>query len=509
MYQNQVLFFHDLEGQMPKKRKSQKKPQQKNYSTITQHKLKGKKLIPPIYQIGNQENVSWMNDRLPEMLWAILLITHLPRDYALNVFRQVAKYIDDLPEDGKFGDVTHTGISTLPPEHQDAVLSIIVAHPEQRGILASLLLLDNLPSREAWVKALSTDKADDDWQLLMSAVAHTLGHQTQEATDCRWVKVICALLAEKIKIALETREESEHSVKKILYYPDHGDPSEARASIRDTEMMLNQIYPNQYKWSAKFWSECLAKTSCFRFNSNFTKENVVAGTTIEHFAEVRDLFFEHTHKTQTTSSVDARHDTVFGTGLYCIGFLQELLPIGSCNLISARTNLRTIAECYITLAYLAKKDDAQLWQSYRIYGVGQAKLAFLKLDESTDEPSYVNVQTLEQLANEDMWQEYLNIDLGHWDNTDLRKMSIEAGVKDVYDQFYGWTSTFAHGHWGAIRDTVFETCGNPLHRFHRIPRQSARSLPDVVPDACELVDKILEVAAQLYPDFPHRVTLKI
>ena len=230
---------------------------------------------------------------------------------------------------------------------------------------------------------------------------------------------------------------------------------------------------------------------------------------MERFNEVWDFLVKHTHNTQTTSGVDAQHDTVFGMGFYCLRLLQELLPIGSCNSISARTILRTIAECYITLAYLVKKNDVELWQSYRIYGAGQAKLAFLKLDESTDEPSYVNVQTLEQLANEDMWQEYLNIDLGHWDNTDLRKMSIEAGVKDVYDQFYGWTSTFAHGHWGAIRDTVFDTCGNPLHRFHRIPLQSVRPLPDVIPDACELIDKILELVSQLYPDFPHRITLKI
>jgi hypothetical protein len=196
-------------------------------------------------------------------------------------------------------------------------------------------------------------------------------------------------------------------------------------------------------------------------------------------------------------------------GLYCLGLLKELLQVGSPHSISARTTLRTIAECYITLAYLAKKNDAELWQSYRVYGAGQAKLAFLKLDESAHEPSYVDVQTLEQLANEDMWQEFLNIDLGHWDNTNLRKMSVEARVKDVYDQFYDWTSTFAHGHWGAIRDTVFETCINPLHRLHRIPRQSARTLPDAIPDACQLVDKILEVISQFYPDFPHRVTIEI
>ena len=292
-------------------------------------------------------------------------------------------------------------------------------------------------------------------------------------------------------------------------YPNHEDPCMMGGSIRASETALSIPNSKPTEWVEKFWNECLNKTSCFPLNTNFTIGGLSTGTTMEQLGKVHNLLFQHVHETQATSGIDSRHDTVLGIGLYCLGLLQELLRVGNCSSISARASLRTIVECYITLTYLVKKNNAELWQSYRVYGAGQAKLAFLKLDESTDEPNYVDIQTLEQVANEDMWQEFLNIDLGHWDNTNLRQMSIEAGVKDIYDRFYDWTSTFAHGHWGAIRDTVFDTCGNPLHRLHRIPRQSSRALPDVVPDACELVDKVLEIVSQLYPDFPHRVTLKI
>ena len=99
------------------------------------------------------------------------------------------------------------------------------------------------------------------------------------------------------------------------------------------------------------------------------------------------------------------------------------------------------------------------------------------------------------------------VGLGHWEKSNTRKMSEEAGVKDFYDRFYGWTSTYSHGHWGAIRDTVFDTCGNPLHRLHRIPRASPHSLPDVMPDAAACMDKILGIISSCYPDFPHRVTI--
>lgn len=488
------------------KKRSRKRQQQKKYSTIQNHKHQGKKLISTWRQISNLQPSSWMNERLPDMLWAILLVKLLPRKQALNVFRLIIKYIDTLPKDEKFGDITHTGLAKLPSKQLDDVLSIITFRQEHKQALTYLLSLDELPAKEAWAKMLETDETHSDWEPLMIAVAHTLDHQSQESTDCRWLRLMCAMVGYELMLPPE-------EIEGLIYYPNHGDLREVRPTIRSLEIICeergkDEINVERLEWADEFWDECLRKTPCLSPNSNFIEANISAGTTEERLQEVWNLLVKHTHNTQTTTAVDARHDAVLGIGLYCLRLLQELLRIGSSNSISARATLRTIAECYITLAYLAEKDDPGIWQSYRVYGVGQAKLAFLKLDESINEPSYVDVQTLEQLANEDMWQEFLNIDLGHWDNTNLRKMSKEAGVKDIYDQFYDWTSTFAHGHWGAIRDTVFETCINPLHRLHRIPRQSVRLLPDVVPDACELVDKVLKIVSQLYPDFPHKVTIE-
>jgi hypothetical protein len=156
---------------------------------------------------------------------------------------------------------------------------------------------------------------------------------------------------------------------------------------------------------------------------------------------------------------------------------------------------------------LTKKNDLELWRTYRIYGSGQAKLAFLKLDELDTKLSYVDIETLEQLANEDIWQEYLPINLGHWEKSNLRAMSDIAEVKTEYDKYYSWTSGYMHGQWAAVRDSVFETCMNPLHRLHRIPRARARMLNDAVPDSCYLADKILEIVSTNYPSFSYRATL--
>ena len=85
--------------------------------------------------------------------------------------------------------------------------------------------------------------------------------------------------------------------------------------------------------------------------------------------------------TLATTAIDPKYDTAFGIAFYCLSILNELLRLGNSTSILARSGLRTLLECFITLKYLSDKNDQSLWQSYRVYGAGQAKLSFIKLDE--------------------------------------------------------------------------------------------------------------------------------
>ncbi|MGQ0501549.1 MAG: hypothetical protein ACT4P0_02900 [Panacagrimonas sp.] len=112
---------------------------------------------------------------------------------------------------------------------------------------------------------------------------------------------------------------------------------------------------------------------------------------------------------------------------------------------------------------------------------------------------FLEAETLEALANEDVMEEFLDLDLGHWNKSDLRKMSIESGTKDDYDAFYGWPLAFVHGHWRALSDISFDNCINSLHRVHRIRRAAPRQLPSVRNDALRLAKLIIGSSAKLYP----------
>ncbi len=185
-------------------------------------------------------------------------------------------------------------------------------------------------------------------------------------------------------------------------------------------------------------------------------------------------------------------DATFALGFYALACLNELCVGPLSRLITGRLLVRTLTEIRINLAFLVENGDEAMWARFRAYGSGQAKLALLKYEDAQQgQPNLVSAETLKALANEDFFQEFVNIDLGSWSGTDLRKMAEQCGVKDDYDRFYGWTSAFVHGQWAAARDAVMATCGNPLHRAHRGPMPLQRPMESCIPDAISLVNSIL------------------
>lgn len=435
---------------------------------------------------------------MPEMLWAALIFAILPRPKAINIIRDLVVFVSKIQNTVPVYDLTHTGLAELPPDLLDTILEFLASRRQAGEVLRPLLLLNELPARDQWKNAIAQEPSQYDWEPLRVAVLRTLDHQSQEATDCRWVRVISHYYAGMIKIP------SREDIMNLLYYPERGNMRQVRPSIRSLEGILPGLDFIERQWPPKFWAQCLADTECYPLNFLTREDSAVESISREHISSLYDLLILHNINTITTTAIDPKHDTVFGTALYALSVLRELVEFGG-DSVHAQMGLRSILECFITLSYLQKKNDPDLWRSHRVFGSGQAKLTFLKCDEMEERPKCIDMQTLELMMNEDAWEESLEINLGHWNNSNLRKTSETAEVKDEYDRYYAWTSTYTHGHWAAIRDSVFDICGNPLHRGHRVPRLVARKLPSVIPDACRLVDRILEIVSNIYPEFSHRI----
>jgi hypothetical protein len=237
-----------------------------------------------------------------------------------------------------------------------------------------------------------------------------------------------------------------------------------------------------------------------------THDPKILGKTIN---DVREALLAHWFTSLSTTGLNPKHDGVFGFGFFALACLAEMSMGPLSSAITGRLLLRSLTECRISLAYLVRCGNDEMWKKFRSYGAGQAKLALLKHEEMAGQkPRFVTQEALETLANEDYFQEYVEIDLGHWAGKDLRRLAEESNTKDDYDRYYGWASGFVHGQWGAIRDSNFTHCLNPLHRFHRIPLPMHRMLEPTIADAMHLVNSILNDVSTAYPDLDSRFEIE-
>lgn len=490
-----------------KKRKNKKK----NQTNLSKHKRKGKILNPPFLAHDiNLAPSSWVNDRLPELLWAILIIGQLKRDDALDFFRYIGKFVEENPE---CFDVTITGISKLPEDKIKSFIKYFFSYSsEVSEALSPLVLFEHMPAFSDWEEVLPTVDEETNVQKLTSSLSKSYFHQSQEATDCRWVKVLCLVLGEKLKLA------TEEQVRNILEYPNFGDMRFVRSFIRATEIVRDPSETMDLMWSNEFWNVGFAITSCIPeevINETMEKRREGLSQEIEntrkhHIDEtvkIRKELIDNFFKKTKTTNIDSRFEGAFGLALYSLSLFIETIFYSTSLSITGRLGLRALVESYITFKYLLlkEKSEAKIWDDYRAYGIGQIKLAYLKLEEIEKQSSSIDKDYLEELVNEDKWLEFAPINLGHWDNANLRKMSEEVGLKELYDRLYVYNSNFMHGNWGAIRESIYQKCINPLHRFHRIPIYNLPLMHSVLDDALEIVNDVFGCLHEAYPDFNYKI----
>ena len=329
---------------MAKKKAKQKKKAFRLTSSLRQHKQVGKSLIPPMLTIPGVTPQSWTSDRLPQMLWACLVISVLPRRDALAVFREIASIGLRYRDAEGTGDWTlfHSRLPSLPGEILTHITRVITQHPLGYAALRPLLLFDGLPGRDQWARALDVQPQGGDSQTLSDAVLKVLDHQSQEATDVRWLSLLFKAALGALHFPVALKEPAEE----LMEYPNKGDMRAVRPFIRAGEMSLAMLLPSDNSWSTTFWKECLDNTVCHPAGlprPPGPEYDQIAS--IKLIQQVHGTLLGHWFNTLDTTAVDAKHDAVFGLGFYGLAVLIEMI-VGRSGLgITGRALLRTLLEC--------------------------------------------------------------------------------------------------------------------------------------------------------------------
>lgn len=477
---------------------------------LAKHRRHKKVLRGPFHILpGKFEFASWKDHALPLYSWAAVSTVLFDREEYLAIFREIAGRAKHRHD--KFGDeiyLNHEALKTATNIQFDFIFAPLLDLKDLRSQFSKLSILSSLPDRDHWARYTAIED-DNDLSVLASAYAQCFNHQSQAATDIRWLIVMNFIANDKMRFSSHLEER----YRTIIEYPNRGDMRSVRPAIRAIEISLrgdptekdSTLKNSRYEAaSEEIWNELFAGTNCMPLALQ-TPEPLDHRKSLRELMDVYKRLVIHYFDNVGTTGIDPKLDSAFGLVLYALALLAEAASLRPYQRISAKLLLRTILESHINLRFLTTKDDRTVWLQYRNHGSAQAKLAFLKYLEAEQMPEYVNIQELYELANEDMWIEYQDINLGSWANKSLRDIANEAGLKEVYDQHYIILSTAIHAQWSAVRETNFTQCVNPLHRYHRVPDSPRVVQENLIPEMAKLINQMLDDLNHLYPQFKDRL----
>lgn len=476
--------------------------EKKNVSSLSDHRLIKKQGIvaTPLNDAlrGQLKFQSWTSARMPEYLWLALILMAYGRK---DGFARAGQILLDISKNFKsLKKPKLSKILSLSDEDQGKIYEII-CHYIDKEVLAPLTILyraNTYPifNEYFYVPPLTVEKKIE---VISKAIKLNSPHQSNEATDLRYLAISLQIFGGKIKIAaglngvfnaLKEYPITEHEDEMMRAY---------RPTIRSMEGVITDLDDEDTEFSSKFWRDIGMITPCnpmlIQFDENPEDFNVF----IRDCQKVLEYIFD-LNKEESLSG--DKFDVMVGSVNYALKIFIEITRKSLGNSILGRHGIRTIMEILIMMKYLLKKEAEKpgIWEEYKLYGISKYKLVLLKLREaSLDKTSHVLEPIVGALVNEIQWEEFTDVDLKYFDQLGIREKSIEVGEKELYDLYYDYDSSFAHGLWGAVRESAMLPCDNASHRYHSVPDISAgQILPDAKSDSFKVMIRLFSLMAEIY-----------
>ncbi len=274
-----------------------------------------------------------------------------------------------------------------------------------------------------------------------------------------------------------------------------------RPSIRVTEMMDFESSPDKY-FIDFFWKEIGLKTDCkpVIFDFKNKDEGMNYKKYILEFQEKLNYILS---EQKEKSLVDDKFDVIIGTITFALKIFNDVIEKNIDDNIIGRHAFRTILETYINIKYLLKieSEHPNIWEEYKLYGIGKYKLPLLKERENIEQKDKTHFvePLIDIVINEVIWEEFVDIDLRYFDNKRIKEKFEEVGEKHLYEVLYEYDNNFIHGFWGAVRESSMLHCDNATHRYHSIPDINfQQKMPSVNNDIYKIMNKFSKLIDEAF-----------
>lgn len=205
--------------------------------------------------------------------------------------------------------------------------------------------------------------------------------------------------------------------------------------------------------------------------------------------------------------METKYSVIMGMACYIYRVYQEIVEKQMQNDIGGRILFRTMLETFINLKYMMQQESEvpDIYERFKAYGNGKYKLVMAKLREkkySVSDDSQIDEKYIELIVNEDMDEVFINMSVGYFDKTSVRTKFQKCDEDELYEIYYEYATNFAHGIWGAIRESSMLICDNPAHTYHIVPDyHGEQNLRSVLSDSEMVMRKTFNVISS-YVELP-------
>lgn len=469
------------------------------HSKLSEHTFKKGKFITPFNSISVMQELSdeksWTYGRMPEYLWIGLVLKHFGRDVGLSKLFSIISELHKLAPELYTARLSQ--ILKLEPAVQLKIYNYIsmVASKETLSPLTVILTSSKAPifAECFYCPELSIEER---CKILTETMRMIMDHQSNEATDIRFVALYFNLLSGKLHLLKDQMD-------LLAIYPTSTHTEEimrmARPTVRSLEMLILQFEDTDSKYLELFWRCISEMTECSIYSMVFPEETRDIAIYMENLHEVftylSELFI-------ASAPLDEKMNVILGIATYSYKRLKECYEHSLFNTISGRSCIRVLIEDYIMMKYLVKNESLHenIWRDYQLYGLGQYKLVLARYRENGAlEQSHFDTRYIEALVNEFKEEEFIDMDTKYFDKQNIRLKAESVDEKVLYGLYYDYDSAFEHGLWGAIRESSLLKCNNPAHKYHCVPDvEDANRLKTVLPDCVMVMNKTLVFLNDLY-----------
>lgn len=464
-------------------------------SRIKDHKVRSGRVISPWNHAmgGTMKFSSWAMNRLPEYIWLGLILEYYGRDEGLRLSAAILKEISSFEK--SLDRPRLSKILSLPIASQESIYRIMLRHIKKDVLSPLTSVICREEDEVFWsyvhVPKYSLQKRLD---IMQSVLKINYFHQSNEATDIRYLVVLNMIYQDKIRFSSEVTS----TIEALQAYPNTPHEDERmrsyRPMVRSAEMAFGDCDTDYIN---RFWKAIGMRTDCKLYFIDHKEDDMDYKEFIDDISEALEFIYL---KNKEMAISEHKFNVFMAMVLYSYKIFYETASNSIGNTITSRSSARIIAEIFIMLKYLKKMsyEKNNIWQEYQQYGIGKYKLILLKARETTiDTDSHYSPEILDTLVNEETWEEFVDSDLRYFDQMSIRDKSIYVDEKELFDLLYDYDSNYAHGLWGAIRESAMVKCDCAAHNYHTVPDLSLRQkCINVLPDMAKLLKRTMALLSE-------------